>query len=297
VTFDLSALAHNRTNNTAAVNRIVGGEIAKPHSYPYQAGILVRVFDEFKGQCGGSIIGAKTILTAAHCLDLSTESVVILGAHELQNESESTQQRQIVEQSGYRIHKDYDSKVKRNDIALLILPKSVTFNEYVTKIDLPWDYVGNHFVNSTVTMTGWGVMSDDTKEISSMLRFTFNKIINNTECGNIWKELNNNLDVHESNICNSAAGGKSSCGGDSGGPLTTTHYHKLIQIGLVAYGSGLCEDETVPSVNTRITSFLSWIRHHSPDFPSDALLTSVPKSNKEKVGMVSTMLSVVRGWF
>jgi chymotrypsin len=261
-------LSDNNITLATPEDRIVGGEIAKPHSHPYQAGLLVTIRSDLY-RCGGSIIGSKTILTAAHCLEDSTKIIVILGAHNLQDDLESTQQRQTVDASGYRIHKDYENRTLLNDIALLILPKSVTVNKYVAKIDLPWD-TKNKFVGSIVIMTGWGKMSDE-NGLSPALRFTFDKIVNNPECKKIYKSYTNNM------ICNSGAGGKNSCGGDSGGPLTTKFHRKKIQIGLVSYGKKLCGNG-ISSVNTRITSYLDWIRDNSPDFSPEALLANVPES-------------------
>ena len=45
--------------------RIVGGQEATPHSYPFQVALFIG-----EGYfCGGSIISDQWILTAAHCID------------------------------------------------------------------------------------------------------------------------------------------------------------------------------------------------------------------------------------
>ena len=52
------------------MSRIVEGEEAIPHSWPWQAEILVR--DEDSGQlnfkCGGTLVTSLYVVTAAHCV-------------------------------------------------------------------------------------------------------------------------------------------------------------------------------------------------------------------------------------
>lgn len=61
-----SPLAMNSSENVA-MKRIFGGDSANPHSFPFQAGMLVqRPYGIF--WCGGSVISDEFVLTAAHCL-------------------------------------------------------------------------------------------------------------------------------------------------------------------------------------------------------------------------------------
>lgn len=52
------------------MSRIVGGEEAIPHSWPWQAEILVKYEDngEFEFKCGGTLVTPLYVVTAAHCV-------------------------------------------------------------------------------------------------------------------------------------------------------------------------------------------------------------------------------------
>merc|ERR1712038_1993275 len=62
-------------------DRIVGGNEVDPHSIPWQVGLMNKgaswIF------CGGSILSATKILTAAHCYKDPSSIQVIVGEHSL----------------------------------------------------------------------------------------------------------------------------------------------------------------------------------------------------------------------
>ena len=48
--------------------RIVGGVDAKVNQYPWQVGLMNRLFDR-ESKCGGTLLSSDTVLTAAHCVE------------------------------------------------------------------------------------------------------------------------------------------------------------------------------------------------------------------------------------
>ena len=56
----------NAIQQTSGLSRIIQGHTAPGH-IPWQAQLRLGSPSNFRGICGGTIIDAKTILTAAHC--------------------------------------------------------------------------------------------------------------------------------------------------------------------------------------------------------------------------------------
>lgn len=64
------------SSNAPDSSRIVGGEEARPHSWPWQVSLWCRYVDVEEQRrseghrCGGTIISNKWIVTAAHCVNV-----------------------------------------------------------------------------------------------------------------------------------------------------------------------------------------------------------------------------------
>merc|ERR1711860_17109 len=110
--------------------RIVGGSVAKPGSWPWQANI------RYLGRhlCGGTLIHPKWVVTAAHCIVGYNERsyAVMMGKHE-KNGVEPTEQKLEVER--IYIHPSYNRP--DNDIALMRLRKPTKLNDRVNLACLP----------------------------------------------------------------------------------------------------------------------------------------------------------------
>lgn len=235
--------------------KIVGGQIAEPHSIPYQVAILVR-----RGSavtlCGGSLLNENAILTAGHCLKSSEKAVVILGAHDL-SANESTVQRWVNSSSSYRIHPEFSFNYANMDIALIILPTAINFSEAIQPVDLPSGFLFDELFSGEIgTVSGFG-QTCDTCGSSQLLRFTTNRIMSNNDCS---KAFSFNAIPSDTQICASTSESKSgSCRGDSGGALTILRNEKALQVGISSFGYRICE-EGQPTVFTRLTrELISWI--------------------------------------
>merc|ERR1719365_96834 len=116
--------------------RIVGGTEASPGEFPHQIALL-RGGVGGSLMCGGSLVAADTVVTAAHCCDGQSASRlgVRVGSHKLY--SEDFDQADIAV-SRVIMHPNYDSWTTSNDICILALSGRADLSSaYIDTISLP----------------------------------------------------------------------------------------------------------------------------------------------------------------
>ncbi|XP_056633937.1 brachyurin-like [Diorhabda sublineata] len=229
-------------------SKIVGGIESVPHSRPYQVALIVPV-PGGTSFCGGSLISNKTILTAAHCVDSLTGGVdVILGAHNVRKK-EKTQLRLLA--SNIILHPDWNRNRLKNDIALINLPSEIEFTDYIKPIKIASEDLD--YGKEKALVSGWGRPFDGARGISSVLREVDVPVITNSWCNLKYLGV-----VGDGQVCVSGSDGKSTCNGDSGGPLTFNG----VQIGIVSFGVRLGCEVGWPAVFTRVSSYVKWINEN-----------------------------------
>jgi len=106
--------------------------------------------------CGGSIIDANHILTAAHCLDHGISTYrVHAGENNLESDDGTEQVLDIAE---IIIHPEYlnGEGTNANDIAILRLAFPLAFNDAVQPIALPNP---GHISTGVFQTSGWGALT------------------------------------------------------------------------------------------------------------------------------------------
>uniref|UniRef100_A0A336LZ85 CSON008724 protein n=1 Tax=Culicoides sonorensis TaxID=179676 RepID=A0A336LZ85_CULSO len=233
--------------------RIVGGLEATPGQFPFQAALFI----EAAGGtffCGGSILNNDYILTAAHCVDEAISVEVILGAQNIR-ENEPSQKIYQVPKANIKFHEQWSSSNIRNDIAVLKVGTPIAYNDRIRPTVLPRRKDrDNSFAQEACITSGWGKDRDSATGISPVLRWVETEIITNSACASYFPGI-----IQSSNICASGRGGKSSCNGDSGGPLTVEDQGQTKQVGIVSFGISLGCSVGFPHAYTRITEYLGWL--------------------------------------
>lgn len=220
--------------------RIVNG-ITIPISFaPWQVSIQVMG----NHICGGSILNAKIIITAAHCLNLP--------AHQLQVRAGSTFRNtggQLVNVVYAKKHSGYVGSPYKHDITLLLLKRKLNLSYKANKIDLasnsPYD-------GTTAFVSGWGRYVEDKNAFTIDLRIAVLSMIDRGTCQKS-KYAERKMKITKGMIC-AASGGKDACQGDSGGPLVANG--KLV--GIVSWGLG-CAKRGFPGVYTDVAYYRDWV--------------------------------------
>uniref|UniRef100_A0A8C6JTF7 pancreatic elastase II n=1 Tax=Melopsittacus undulatus TaxID=13146 RepID=A0A8C6JTF7_MELUD len=133
--------------------RVVGGEDAVPHSWPWQISLQYSNRGEWYHTCGGTLIATNWVLTAAHCISSTMTYRVVLGKQVLSDEDEPGSVAVGVER--IIVHENWDSQLIINDIALIKLAEKVQESDTIQVACLP--PAGQILRrNYPCYVTGWG---------------------------------------------------------------------------------------------------------------------------------------------
>ena len=125
--------------------------------YPHSPQVSLRQVDADDWHfCGGSVIGPRHILTAAHCTviwDSVEEVEVVVGEHD-RAVDEGTEQR--VKVTKMTVHESYGSpKNYENDIAIWEVAEDIVMNDFVAAVALP---ELRQESTGSCTVSGWGTL-------------------------------------------------------------------------------------------------------------------------------------------
>lgn len=243
--------------------RIVGGQEATPGEWPWQVALVQKGEDPYFGQfCGGSLISASWVMTAAHCVEgtVAAELDVIAGIHDLRVPNPDYRRVAV---STIQIHPDWNPTTYNNDIALLKLSIPIPARPASGAV-LPIAFVNlvpanvGPLTGQTATVTGWGNRAAQPdpggSDFPDRLHEVEVPIISNADCQGAYGGITENM------LCAGLPqGGKDSCQGDSGGPLVVpASGSSWQQAGIVSFGEG-CAMPGKPGVYTRVSRYITWI--------------------------------------
>ncbi|CAG9565000.1 unnamed protein product [Danaus chrysippus] len=226
-------------------SRIVGGNAASLGQFPYFGGLLITLQDGRQSVCGSTLVSNNRLVTAAHCWTTgrvqARQLTVVLGSVTLYSGGVR------INTSNVRVHPGFNVNTVANDIAVIIIT-SISSNNNIRPIGLASG--SNLYVGSWATAVGFGRTSDSSG-VSHNLRHVNLQVITNEVCRNTYGRI-----IIDSSLCVTTVNGRSTCGGDSGGPLAVGN----VLIGVTSFGhrSGCARGH--PAAFARVSSFNSWIR-------------------------------------
>ncbi|XP_059051682.1 clotting factor B-like [Achroia grisella] len=243
--------------------RIVGGTESKPGAWPWMAAIYLHGSKRREFWCGGTLVGKRHILTAAHCTRDSKQRPfpprqfsVRLGDVDLARDDEPSRPVTL-RVTEVRAHDQFSRVGYYNDIAVLVLAENVQKSKYVIPICLPTgDLARQQFDGSLATVVGWGTTryggGESTKQLEAKL-----PVWRNEDCDRAYFQP-----ITDTFLCAGyARGGVDACQGDSGGPLMLLANGRWTQIGVVSFGNK-CGEPGYPGVYTRVTHYNNWVHQN-----------------------------------
>jgi len=233
---------------------IVGGTEARPHSLPWQIRLGAQDDKYMWTMCGGSIVSDRWVITAAHCIDLDNmgnKHFIYVGAHNMRSKDGYFKQigvKRIIVHPNWNPDRVSDG----NDIALLELDETISFNKAVQPICLP--LAGSSYSSGMkFVVSGWGTLSEGGRSADKLMQLVVPHITQ-SPCKSVL-----HMRSMPGQLCAGyLEGGKDSCQGDSGGPLAGKVGGRWTLVGVVSYGFG-CARKGAPGVYTDVSQYRSFI--------------------------------------
>ncbi|XP_045461310.1 CLIP domain-containing serine protease 2-like [Harmonia axyridis] len=270
------------TCGRANFNKIFGGEVAELDEFPWMALIEYEKPNRQRGfYCGGVLITKRYVLTASHCLkgkDLPKNLKLVsvrLGEYDTEQDrdcvtygkTECSDPPVNVPVEERIAHEKYDPMDINQyyDIALLRLIRDVQYTDYVRPICLPTlsEERKRTYNGMTLTVAGWGLTEN--RSSSSIKLKVLIPVMKLSQCKALLSKARKV--ISDEQICAGGEENKSSCRGDSGGPLMSLSVDEIGLLnwylaGIVSYGPIPCGFKDWPSVYTRVSKYMGWILKH-----------------------------------
>ncbi|KAJ3650336.1 hypothetical protein Zmor_022030 [Zophobas morio] len=240
--------------------KIVAGFDVGYYKYPWYAALMVSNIVA----CGGSLVGTKTVVTAAHCFKeylvghgpsknkkLEDAYNVSLGIYN-RCQKEKTQKTFFIQK--VHVHEKYKDNIPYYDVAVLILKESTNTYE---PICLPKSQIKNK------PREGW-VPGLGTLRYHGSTPCTLHEarllVYSDSECRKMINSTGNDpKKLYRAFCAGYLQGGIDTCQGDSGGPFQIIdEYGNYILMGLVSFGFH-CANPNLLGIYTDVSQYVEWI--------------------------------------
>jgi trypsin len=228
--------------------RVTNGDDVPDGQYPWQVALFLN-----PGFCGGTLVAADVVVTAAHCVfDVTPADIdVVAGPHRDLTEVEASE---IYGVESIAVHPDadVDGADTRSDLAILVLSSPVASPQPIDIIT-PVDFAALA-PGTDLKVSGWGLDETDGPPPDRLQQATLD-LYSDVQCDDAWGSTFSSSDMTCALFSGSPV--RDSCNGDSGGPLTTigaspTDPTGWELVGAVSFGSESCLEDDLPGIYTRL---------------------------------------------
>ena len=286
---------------------IIGGTDAVISDVPWQVGLINPKWGPtlWNAQfCGGTVLNARWVVTAAHCLVDDNGKVtkpkaikIIAGVDDL-DVPRGTNEHRV---SSIVVSPGYDGSV--HDIALIQISDQFDLSDSgIDPASLPLALDGDDVpaLDTDIIVSGWGEwVAYGAREYPTMLQAATLDVLAAPLADDCGEYLLSDWNYRYEMCVGVEEGGRDTCQGDSGGPYVATldgdgdGIPEPTLVGVTSWGDG-CAGADYPGFATRVSAYVDWI---VPEAPSVSVNYSagtgkhtvswLPRSNQSLAGKVS----------
>lgn len=226
---------------------VFNGAFVARGEHPY-VGLVVLLNPEtgkVEGECSGSLIRPRYVLTAGHCTKRARAAVFIPKVVDLR----VARPRDVFVVRAVATAPRYSPRTLRDDVGLLQLSRPAK----IRTVPVAAVADDQRFAGATATVVGWGAVDRGLKAPNRLRRGSI-ELLSNDRCLARWGQVFR----PGSMIC----GGSrvtGACVGDSGGPLLVRDgRHRWLLLGTTSFGRSACAPGP-DGVYARVSSVRTWI--------------------------------------
>lgn len=262
-----SRVAENATSLSIS-SRVIGGEMvpeSEKRDYPF-----VVTLDAFNSYCGGTLIGRKWVLTAAHCVDPWIDWIKVkigIGRYDVNFFStpsgslSSGEPGVDIHEKRVIKHPSYNSDTLENDLALLELEQEVPSPWQIPALVNANPASAAHRAGQELMLLGWGRTIVWNPFTPTVLHRVTIPLLDDETCSTLYRDYGF---IGVNSLCAGLRdGGKGLCAGDSGGPLVYVdpskgprEFGRYQLVGVVSWGKdGQCASSESPGVYVDLAGY------------------------------------------
>ncbi|XP_049820125.1 hypodermin-A-like isoform X2 [Aethina tumida] len=208
---------------------LVGGKDATISDHPYHASIS----ENGLYICGGSIVGRRKIVTAAHCdFNSASDLTVRVGSPHVNTLGEVLNVEKVIR------HPKFQDDINDYNVLVIVLSSDIT-DPHAKQIEMANIYeTTRHYSNGVIT--GWQIFSSGKLQVKNVT--SYNACLQSSD-----------FSITDYILCGRTAG-ETACLEDTGGPLVVNN----VLVGIVLYEDDECEEGYL-IVYTKISKIRSFI--------------------------------------